>query len=367
MKRIGRDCSLPAESDAPMIATVAGLVSARSRGRAAVAGRQPGRVFGQPVAHDIEITSLQCAGDRSRLAVPDRQAVDGNDRQDLLAGTAQESLVSEIQFAAIDLALLDRMSPGLVQLDDRVARDALQDVAGHARGDQPATADHEKAGDRRFGHLAGRRQHQCAVVTVGLGLQLGEPGVVIIGRRLHPGRTGVVAQARPRTDPQRQARFGRLGAFAWHRGDRIADRLGAGQQADRLDIDEQAHVHVVIGLVGPDHPADVVDQRLSIEGRLHAHQLHPGFQTLQVVVEPKEVQGPGLGHTVGAYALEDRGRISHGQRQRMNPRLPERHQFAVDQDRFSTPHLQTPSCVLPGGCPPRHSPGQPLSARSCSG
>src|SRR5437762_8345630 len=150
-------------------------------------------------AHDVHVGREQPPRGRADRAVAQWEAVDRDDRRDLVAAPAEEGLVGDVELGAVDLALDDvEVELGTDLLDQRRARDRLEDVSRYRWRYELALPDHE---ERRAGALRDVPllvQEDRRVVAVGLGLQHGEPAVLVVRAAFEPDRDRVVRGAEPR-------------------------------------------------------------------------------------------------------------------------------------------------------------------------
>ena len=138
--------------------------------------------------YDIVEDVLQTRGQGADPAVTNLEMVDRTDRKHLRAGSAEEDLIRDIEFGAVDIAFLNRQAEFLTaETDEGGTRDALEDATRQARGDHDAVSDKKEAGRRTLGHLAGLVQEDRLVKAIALGLDEGEPAVLVIGDALDPG------------------------------------------------------------------------------------------------------------------------------------------------------------------------------------
>src|SRR5574338_928558 len=149
----------------------------------------------------VHVRGEHALGDGTHAAAAQLEAIDGEDRGDLVAAAAEERLVGHVELGAGDVAL-DALHPerGGHRVDQGGAGDRLQDVARDGRGDELAPAHHEEGRARALRHRALLVQEDRRVVAVGLGLQRGQPPVLVVRAALEPDGDGVVAGALPRGD-----------------------------------------------------------------------------------------------------------------------------------------------------------------------
>ena len=108
-------------------------------------GRQPVPVSLVAPLNHVEVDVLHLARYGSDIAVADRSAVEVGNGRDLGAGSAQEQLVTAVEFGPVNRPF-DRVQaefPG-GQLDDGCAGYSLEDVFGYSRRDQVAVANDEQ-------------------------------------------------------------------------------------------------------------------------------------------------------------------------------------------------------------------------------
>src|SRR3989442_9246368 len=148
----------------------------------------PLRVPHVDAAHQVDVRRRDRPGDRPHLAGADREAIDRRHRGDLVAAPAQESLVGGVQLCAVDLALhhVHADDVGGHVLDDRRARDGLEDVVAGGGRAEPPLADHEERGAGALGDAAAPVQEDRLVRAVDPGPQAGPGAVLGLGRALGP-------------------------------------------------------------------------------------------------------------------------------------------------------------------------------------
>src|SRR5262249_27436856 len=106
----------------------AGYVGRRRRA-GALDLRQPVPVCRALASRDAEVEVVDLPDQRPHLPVAHGDAVDGADRDDLPAATAEKRLVTHVQLSPVDVPLLDAEIQLLgKELEQGLARDALQDV-----------------------------------------------------------------------------------------------------------------------------------------------------------------------------------------------------------------------------------------------
>src|SRR5712692_1997913 len=94
-------------------------------------------VLGDTASHYLEVELLQGAADWSDFAVTDGAMIDHHDGRELRPCAAQEYLVRDVEFGAVDLAFA-RNAPKLAmgQFHHGFARDTEQDILGWRGCDQ---------------------------------------------------------------------------------------------------------------------------------------------------------------------------------------------------------------------------------------
>src|SRR5690348_1073666 len=102
-----------------------------------------------------EVDALQLLRELAHLAVANRAPVDLDHRRDLRSGPAQQQLVACVQLGAVDAPLTHRLVELILDdLDEQLARHALEDVVGHRRRDELAVLQHEEVFRRAFRDMA---------------------------------------------------------------------------------------------------------------------------------------------------------------------------------------------------------------------
>ena len=101
-------------------------------------------VLGVPAHHHIEVQLLQRGRNRTRFAGADGAAVQFHDRGQVGGGAAEEHLVGEIEFAAVDTPFHDFNTQfGRGQLHDALPGYAGERVVLRPGGDQLSAGNHE--------------------------------------------------------------------------------------------------------------------------------------------------------------------------------------------------------------------------------
>ena len=101
-------------------------------------------------------------------------------RHDLSSRARHENLVSQVHLGARDVALDDRVAEIAGDLDDRAARDAVEDRVALAGGGDHPVAHHVDVLASSLAHVAVVVEQDCLVV-VGLDrLNLGEHAVEVL-------------------------------------------------------------------------------------------------------------------------------------------------------------------------------------------
>src|SRR2546422_2987806 len=137
-----------------LLASLRERPSLRSDRHRAIGRRAPLRISLVDAPDDFHVGLEHASGDRPDLAITEREAIDRDDRRDLVAAPAEERLLGDVELGAVDLAL-DHVQPESIRanlLDEGRARDGLEDVGGDRRRDEPALADHEER-DRKSTRL----------------------------------------------------------------------------------------------------------------------------------------------------------------------------------------------------------------------
>src|SRR5207247_2125416 len=139
-------------------------------------------------------------------------------RRDLRPGPAEEDLVGDEELGAIDRALGHGEAELLARdRDDRVTRDALEDVVGHRGSDELAVADHEQVRAAALGHVAVAREEDRLVGVRVVRLVHRESGVDVRAGQLSARRDRVIGGAPPGCGAGRAA-WGRPLLFGRERG-----------------------------------------------------------------------------------------------------------------------------------------------------
>ena len=115
--------------------------------------RPPALVTRVRPRHSLEERLLQLLGDRSALAIANLAVVDLADRRQLGGRAGQEDFVGDVEVVAGERGLDDFEAPVAGDLDDRMARDAVEDAVEWRRSDL-AVADDEDVLARAFGDEA---------------------------------------------------------------------------------------------------------------------------------------------------------------------------------------------------------------------
>ena len=266
---------------------------------------EPGAVVRVLAPDDAKVALLQGAGQRADAAVADRDAVDREDRHDLLTRAAPEQLVGGVELGAVDRALDHRAADRRRRdLEHRVAGDALEDVARQIRRVQAPVPGDEQAGARALRHLAGGGQHDHAVIPVLAGLDLGRAVVDVVAGAFDAGRQRVVGEPRPAADPHVDAFGDAFGRAAGQGARDQPDRPGLRQLVVAAEIGDQADVDVLAQLVGAQHAQHAVLEVARGVDLGVAHQLHAEAQPFQMLRQAKDEQ-LALGRApIGPDALE---------------------------------------------------------------
>src|SRR5438128_1233240 len=263
-------------------------------------------------ADDVHVRARQAGRDRADLAVAEWEPVDRQDRRDLVAAAAEERLVGHVELGAIDLALDHAHAEQLGA--DRVhqgrARDALEDVCGDGRRDEPALAYHEERRARALGDVAFLVQEERLIVAVGVRLQGGQPAVLVVGAALQANGDRVVRRASPGAHAALEpVAFLDARPAAWvdvHPGRRRRVEPGAGH------VRAHVHVHVFADLVSGKHLAHgLVEVEIAV-GNREAHHLHRLPEALEVLGQAEAIELVVAGVPVGAQPLEHVGGVENG-------------------------------------------------------
>src|SRR5207249_11783492 len=110
----------------------------------AVQRRSPLGVALVVAAGDPEVEVADLLRDGADLTIADLASVDLHAGRDLRPGAAEEDLFGDVQLSPIDLPLFDEDAELGGELQDRVTRDAPEDVGRHRRRDKRAVAHHEQ-------------------------------------------------------------------------------------------------------------------------------------------------------------------------------------------------------------------------------
>jgi hypothetical protein len=150
---------------------------------------------------------LDAARDVAGLARADRVVVDLADRRQLGRGSRHEDLVREVQLAAGDVALDDRVPEVAGDLDRRQAVDAAEDVRRVARRGDHAVLDEEEVLARALADHSALVEEDALLVAGLVGLDLGQHGVEVLPRGLRGRDERVRGDAPPRGDLRRARRW----------------------------------------------------------------------------------------------------------------------------------------------------------------
>ena len=269
----------------------------------------PLRVLAIGSSHQVDVRRANALRHRAHLAAAEVEAVDREDRRDLVAAAAEERLLRHVELGPVDVALDDVHAEhlGADVLDQRGARDRLQDVAAGRRRDDAALAHHEEGGAAALGHLAVAVEQDGLIVAVGLRLENRQPSVLVVGARLQTDRDGVVGGPRPRRhvalqpvalhDPRPLARVD------------VEPGLRGGVEPRRAHVGHHVHVDVLAQLVAGDDGAHRLEQVVVRVGHVDAHHLHRLAQSREVIGEAEAVHLAVALAQVRAQALEDVGGV----------------------------------------------------------
>ena len=164
-------------------------------------------IFGTIAAHDIEVDFLQLAADRADFAAANGPVIDLDDWSDLRAGAAEENLVRAVQFRAINLPLAGddpQFAPG--QLDDRIARNAQENVFGRRGRDQFAVDDQEDVFSAALGDVPLMGEHDRLVIAIVQRLAFRERRIDIRAGDFRARGNSIVVHAPPGGDAAPHAR-----------------------------------------------------------------------------------------------------------------------------------------------------------------
>src|SRR2546426_614633 len=240
-------------------------------------------------------------GDGARHALADRAGIQLGHAHDFGGGAGEEDLVRGVEVVAVEGQLLDGVVRVAGQLDDRVARDALEDPDVGGGGPDGAVHHDEEVHPARLRHVPAGIEHEHLVHARRHPLDLGEDVREVIERldarrealavpdRRRGGEGGeplVVAVGGPQMDLVHDEDDGRLGALA-----RIEPQVAGAARDDEADVG-------VLEAALPHRLLDEAAHRVLGHRDLEPDALGRGIEAVEVLLQTEHAA------LVGADAFE---------------------------------------------------------------
>jgi len=263
-------------------------------------------VFGVAAVDDVEERGLDFFGDGAAAADADLHAVQLANRRDFGGGAGKEGFVGDVDLVAGDAFLHNFQAQVFGDVEDGVARDAVQRPSGQVGRVDDAVFDDEDVFACAFRDEACAVEQQGFVVAVVGGFHVGEDGVGVVAHRfgLRHGDVDVVAGVAAGFDADAAlhaffAEVGAPGPCGHHEVDGVA--FGADAQFFVANPGQGAQVAGLELVVAHDGALRFVDLLLR-EGDSHAQNFGAVEQALGVLLQAED--GGAFVGFVGAHALE---------------------------------------------------------------
>ncbi len=263
-------------------------------------------VFRIAAVHDVEERALDLLRHGATAARADGDAVEFADGRDLGGRTGEERLVGNVHLVARDALLHEFQAQVLADVQDGVARDAIERTGRQVGRVHHAVLDHEDVLARALGHETGGIEQQGLVVAVFRGFHVGQDGVGVVAHRLGLRHRDVDVVARVtaglHADAALHAFLAEIGAPGPGR-DHQVDLVALGRHAQLLRADPGERPQVAGGEpVLAHHGALGLVHLVLREGDLHAQDLGAVEEPLGVLLQAEDRRA--LGRLVGPHALE---------------------------------------------------------------
>ncbi len=264
----------------------------------------------------------------------DLDAVEFADRRHFGGRAGEEGLVGDVDLVARDALLHHLDAQVLADVQDGVARDAVERAGRQVGRVDHAALDHEDVLARAFGDEAAGVEQQRLVVAVVQRLHVGQDRVGVVAHRLGLRHRDVDVVARVArgldADAALHAFVAEVGAPGPGR-DHGVDAVALGADAELLGADPHQRAQVAaLQLVLAHHLLLRLVELLGRERDLHAQDLGAVEQALGVLGQAEDRRA--VGGLVGAHALESAAAVVQRVAQHVDLGVAPVHELAVHPD-----------------------------------